>query len=207
MYVRSCNDRLIASMFTIFHYVFTIAAMSYVNLESGIIHVEWDVTGPNTVPFLATLREMDARDDIETITVHVSSTGGANAATLSICQAMRTCRKTVRTIGTGYIASAAVYILAAGTPGHRSIVEGSMLILHGAGVPTRAANVENMSLKELRTYTREMEARLTCLAEEVARLTGQTVDFWKAKIEDGSDWFPSPDEAITLGLADHIIRR
>lgn len=181
--------------------------MSYVSIETGIIHAEWDVTGQNTVPFLATLREMDARDDIETITVHVSSTGGANAATISICQAMRTCRKTVRTIGTGYIASAAVYIMAAGTPGHRSIVEGSMLILHGAGLPTRAANVENMSLKELRTYTREMDARLTCLAEEVARLTGQTVDFWKAKIEDGSDWFPSPDEAIALGLADHIIKR
>ena len=72
--------------------------MSYVTLESGILHVEAEIGWNNTIPFLATLREMDTCSAFNEITVHVSSLGGSGLAATAIAQALQTCKKSIRTM-------------------------------------------------------------------------------------------------------------
>lgn len=181
--------------------------MSYVSLESCILHVESEITWDNTIPFLATLREMDTRDDCDVITVHISSLGGSGLAAVAISQALQTCRKPIHTIGTGYVASSAVTILAAGTRGQRKLVDGTLLMLHEATLPNDTDHTKGMAVSALAGYAQEMAIRVAQHHEELARLTGKPADFWREHLKGRSDWLIQSDEALRLGLADDIIKR
>ena len=157
--------------------------MSYVTLESGILHVEAEIGWNNTIPFLATLREMDTCSAFNEITVHVSSLGGSGLAATAIAQALQTCKKSIRTIGTGYVASSAVTILAAGTSGRRFIVEGSLLMLHEATLPDDTNRTRGMPISRLSGYAKEMEIRVDQNYEELARLSNKPEAFWREHLE------------------------
>lgn len=109
--------------------------MAYATLESGILHLDSEITWAELAPFLAVLRDMDSRSDLETITLHISGIGGSMLAAVAIGQALRSCKKTIRTVATGYVASGAVYVLAAGTPGSRAMTADTLLMMHSPRLP------------------------------------------------------------------------
>jgi len=172
-------------------------------MESGVFHLEAEISWDAVASQLAIIREMDAKPDLSEITVHVSGIGGAILAASAIADALLTCTKPVRTVGSGYIASSAVLVLAAGTRGSRMVSPNAMLMLHVPRVPRPDA--EMLTLRELTRFVTSMERKVAHYYAQLSLLTGQDSTFWPHRLSNGEDLFMTPEEAIGLGLADAVL--
>lgn len=180
--------------------------MSYINLRSGILHLDADITWDSATALLVTIRELDNDPDVQAIKLHITSLGGSTQAAIAIAQALQSCQKPVHTIGTGYIASSAVLVLAGGHASYRSVMEGSILMLHSPRLPRPDAAY--LTLQQMTEFLRNMEMKASQYYEELARVTGQTVPFWRDQLrDDRPDRFLTPAEAVKLGLADQAVIR
>lgn len=180
--------------------------MAYSSIESGIIHLESEMNWSNVTSFMVILREMESHPEVKAITLHITGIGGTTLAATAIAQAVRNCSKPVRTVGSGYLASSAVLVLAAGHSQSRVLLDGTLLMLHAPRVPR--PELDSMTLTAMREFTKGLEMKVAHYYAELARVTKKPVEFWLETLaDDRPDWFFSPEEAITLGLADQIITR
>jgi ATP-dependent Clp protease protease subunit len=144
------------------------------------------------------LSNEDSKTDIH---FYINSPGGSVSAGLAIYDTMRYLRCEVATYCIGQAASMGAILFAGGTPGKRSMLPNSRVLLHQpliTGVMTGPATDLDIEAKEmLRIRSR--------LYEILAQHTGQSVE----KIEKDCDrnlWLPA-QEAINYGLADKILQK
>ncbi|MGH7576131.1 MAG: ATP-dependent Clp protease proteolytic subunit [Longimicrobiales bacterium] len=146
---------------------------------------------------IAQLLFLQSDDPEKDIYLYINSPGGHVYAGLAIYDTLQYLKSPVNTMCIGMAASMGAVLLAAGTPGKRSALPNSRIMIHQptGGSQGSAADIE-IQAKEI-IYARGR------LNDILASHTGQTVK----QVEDDvdRDRFMSPLEAKDYGIIDHVV--
>jgi ATP-dependent Clp protease, protease subunit len=140
---------------------------------------------------------LESMDPDRDISIYINSPGGSYTAMTAIYDTMQFVKPDIHTACLGQAASAAAVILAAGTPGKRSALPHSRILIHqpyteGGG---QGSDIEIQANEILRMRT-EMESIL-------ARHTGKSADDVRSDIE--RDKILTADAAKEYGIVDQVI--
>jgi ATP-dependent Clp protease protease subunit len=146
---------------------------------------------------IAQLLFLQAEDPERDIYVYINSPGGVVSAGLAIYDTMQYIANDVATICMGQAASMGAVLLAAGTPGKRSALPHSRVMIHQplGGAQGQAAMVE--------IYAKEILGMRERLNELLAHHTGQSVK--KISKDTDRDFWMSAEESCAYGLVDKVI--
>ena len=146
---------------------------------------------------IAQLLFLQAENPDRDINIYINSPGGSVYAGLAIYDTMQYLTAPVATICMGMAASMGAFLLAAGTPGKRSALPNSRIMIHqpSGGSQGSASDIEIQAREVL--FARER------LNQLLADHTGQTVEQIGEDVD--RDRYMSPAEAVDYGLIDRII--
>ena len=139
-------------------------------------------------------------DDREKVlTLYINSTGGSLCDAFALIDIMRNSKHPIQTIGMGNVMSAAFMIFVAGTKGHRYLAKNTSILCHQFSENTEGKFHDlKASLKE----SENLNSRMVELIKECTDLSARTI---KTKLLPPSDVWLTVDEALELGIADHIL--
>jgi len=145
----------------------------------------------------AQLLFLESTDRTKDIQMYINSPGGSVYAGLGMYDTMQFISPDIATICTGIAASMAQVLMCAGTPGKRTALKHSRIMMHqpSAGAMGQASDIE-ITVNEIRKLKRE-------LYDIIAHHTGQPVE----KIAEDCDrdkWMTAP-EAKEYGLVDEVL--
>ena len=148
---------------------------------------------------IAQLLFLQAENTERDIHIYINCPGGSVYAGLAIYDTIQFCTAPVATTCMGMAASMGAFLLSAGTPGKRTALPNSRIMIHqpSGGSSGTAADIE-IQAKEI-LYARE---RLNAL---LAKHTGQSLEQVADDVD--RDRFMSPDEALEYGLIDKVVER
>ena len=142
------------------------------------------------------LESSDASKDIQ---LYLNTPGGLVYAGLGIYDTIQLVSSKVSTICTGMAASMGAILLIAGSPGHRSALPHSRVMIHQpmGGAEGQASDIE-IAAREMAKLKRE-------LYEIIALHTGKKVE----QIEKDADrnYWMSAQEALEYGMIDEIMKK
>ncbi len=146
---------------------------------------------------IAQLLFLEAENPEKDVYLYINCPGGGVYAGLAIYDTIQFMRAPVSTICMGMAASMGALLLAAGSPGKRSALPNSRIMIHqpSGGSQGTAADIEIQAREIL--YARER------INQILAEHTGQPID--KITEDVDRDRFMSPSEAVEYGLIDSII--
>ena len=146
---------------------------------------------------IAQLLFLQAENPERDINIYINSPGGSVYAGLAIYDTIQYMTAPVATICMGMAASMGAFLLAAGTPGKRSALPNSRIMIHqpSGGSQGTASDIEIQAREVL--YARER------LNELLAKHTGQTIEQIGEDVD--RDRYMSPVEARDYGIIDRII--
>jgi ATP-dependent Clp protease protease subunit len=146
---------------------------------------------------IAQLLFLDADNPGRDIYLYINSPGGVVSSGMAIYDTMQFLRSPVATICMGMAASMGSFLLAAGSPGKRSALPHSRIMIHqpSGGAQGTAADIE-IQAKEI-LYLRSTMNGL------YAKHTGRQVEQIERDME--RDFFMSAEEAKNYGLIDTVI--
>lgn len=146
---------------------------------------------------MAQLLHLESEAPDQEIGLYINSPGGSATAMTAIYDTMQYVRCDVATTCMGQAASAAAVLLAAGTPGRRTVLEHSRVLLHqpsGQGQGT---------VSDLAIQAREV-LRLRAETEDLlARHTGQPAE--RLRADTDRDLILSAHDAVGYGVADAVV--
>jgi ATP-dependent Clp protease protease subunit len=146
---------------------------------------------------VAQLLFLDSEDPKKDIFLYINSPGGSVTDALAIYDTMNYISSDVQTISIGMAASAAAFLLSAGTKGKRFALPHSKIMIHQPSSGTRG-RVSDMEIDL------EESIRLKKLLEEImASNTGQKIS--KIHIDMERDYYMTADEAKKYGIVDSVI--
>jgi ATP-dependent Clp protease protease subunit len=148
---------------------------------------------------IAQLLFLQAENPERDINIYINCPGGSVYSGLAIYDTMQYLTAPVATICMGMAASMGAFLLAAGTPGKRSALPNSRIMIHqpSGGSQGTASDIEIQAREVL--FARER------LNELMAHHTGQTVEQVSDDVD--RDRYMSPAEAVDYGLIDRIIEQ
>ncbi|NDL57930.1 ATP-dependent Clp protease proteolytic subunit [Phytoactinopolyspora mesophila] len=147
---------------------------------------------------MAQLLHLESASPELEIGLYINSPGGSFSALTAIYDTMQFIRSDVATFCMGQASSAAAVLLAAGTPGKRSVLKHAKVNLHQPSSQARG------TLPDLAIQAKEL-ARLRTEMEEILSLhTGHSAD--KIRTDTDRSKTFSAREAVEYGLADHVIQ-
>lgn len=137
------------------------------------------------------------------VEVLISSTGGPLAPPISLAEHMETLRRTVtvRTIATGFVASAAILPLVAGSKGQRYMMANASLMVHESSHSFDKVHKTLSDWEKWLRGRRHLQDRCWAM---LARNSRKDLAFWKG-LEGKEDLFLSPKEALSYGLVDTVL--
>ncbi len=146
---------------------------------------------------IAQLLFLDAEDPEKDIYLYINSPGGYITSGLAVYDTMQYVRSDIRTICIGQASSIASLLLASGTPGKRSALPNSRVMLHQpvGGVQGQSRDIE-IQAKEIL----EMKAKLNVLYSKHAKKSLTQVEKDIDRI-----FYMSAIEAKQYGLIDNLI--
>jgi ATP-dependent Clp protease protease subunit len=137
-----------------------------------------------------------ASPDVD-INLYINSPGGSYSAMTAIYDTMQFIRPDVATTCMGQASSAAAVLLAAGTPGKRTVLKHAKVLLHQPSAEARGA------LPDLAVQAKEVARIRDDMEEILARHTGHPVA--KIRADTDRDHTFTAQEAVDYGLADAVI--
>jgi len=145
----------------------------------------------------AQLLFLESTDRTKDIQMYINSPGGSVYAGLGMYDTMQFITPDIATICTGIAASMAQVLMCAGSPGKRTALKHSRIMMHqpSAGAMGQASDIE-ITVNEVRKLKKE-------LYDIIAHHTGQPVE----KIAEDCDrdkWMTAP-EAKDYGLVDEVL--
>jgi ATP-dependent Clp protease protease subunit len=155
-----------------------------------------DDTSANDV--MAQLFTLESIDPDRDISLYVNSPGGSHTAMTAIYDTMQFVRCEIQTVCVGQAAGTAAVLLAAGTPGRRSALPHSRILLHQPAIEGMQGQVSDLEI-QAREILR-MRAQLETL---FARHTGLEVEQVRRDIERAN--FLTAERARTYGLVDDVV--
>jgi ATP-dependent Clp protease protease subunit len=146
---------------------------------------------------IAQLLFLEADAPERDIHLYINSPGGSVSAGLAIYDTMQWMRSPVNTICMGLAASMGAFLLAAGTPGKRTALPHSRVMIHqpSGGTQGSAADIE-IQAREI-IYLR---AKMNTL---MAKHTGRPLEQIEKDVD--RDRFMSAEEAKLYGIIDNVI--
>jgi ATP-dependent Clp protease protease subunit len=146
---------------------------------------------------MAQLLHLESEAPEQEIGLYINSPGGSATAMTAIYDTLQYVRCDVATTCMGQAASAAAVLLAAGTPGRRTVLEHSRVLLHQPSAQGQG------TVSDLAIQAREV-LRLRAETEQLlARHTGQTVE--RLRTDTDRDLILSAHEAVEYGVADAVV--
>ncbi len=140
---------------------------------------------------------LSAEDPRRDIALYVNSPGGSVSAALAIQDTMRLVPNDVATLAMGLAASAAQFLLSAGTPGKRYALRHARVLMHQPSGGFQGTAVDIAIQAENMSHTKRTMFGL------IAEHTGQPVERIEADA-DRDRWFTA-DEARDYGFVDHVV--
>jgi ATP-dependent Clp protease protease subunit len=146
---------------------------------------------------IAQLLFLQAENPDRDINIYINSPGGNVYSGLAIYDTMQYLTAPVATICMGMAASMGAFLLAAGTPGKRSALPNSRIMIHqpSGGSQGTASDIEIQAREVL--FARER------LNELLAQHTGQSIERIGEDVD--RDRYMCPAEAVDYGLIDRLI--
>jgi ATP-dependent Clp protease protease subunit len=166
-------------------------------LEDRIIFLRHPIDDEVANVIIAQLLFLAAKEPSKDIQLYINSPGGSVTSGLAIYDTIRFVACDVATICIGQAASMGAVLLAAGTPGKRSALPNSRILIHQVlgGAQGQAIDVQIQTEELLRVRDR--------INEILASHTGKTVK--RIAKDTDRDYFMSAKEAQEYGLIDRII--
>ena len=140
------------------------------------------------------LSSMDASRDIS---LYINTPGGQVSSGLAIYDTMQLVQPDVATICTGVAASMGSVLLCAGTPGKRSALPHSRVLIHQ---PLGGAEGQ---ASDILIAAKEIEKTLKELISIIAQHSGQSYD--KVFADADRDYWMNSEEALQYGMIDKIL--
>jgi len=142
---------------------------------------------------------LEADDPEKDIHLYLNSPGGSVTAGLAIYDTMQFVRPNVATTCIGQAASMGAWLLAAGTPGKRTALANSRIMIHQpmGGARGKATDI-GIQAKEILSLRQKMN-------EILASHTGRPVDDIARDTE--RDYYMSAQEAMDYGLVDQVVKQ
>jgi len=168
-------------------------------LEDRIVFLRHAIDDEVANAVIAQMLFLAAKDPSKDIKLYINSPGGSVTAGFAIYDTMRFVRSPVATICIGQAASMAALLLAAGTPGKRSALPNSRILIHQVfgGAQGQASDVK--------IQTEELLRMRDMISKALAEHTGKTIK--RITKDSDRDYFMSSGEAVEYGLVDQIITR
>ena len=166
--------------------------------EDRIIFLGSPVDDTSANDIMSQLLVLEANDPEREIEMYINSPGGSLTALMAIYDTMQFVRPDIATVCMGQAASAAAILLAAGTPGKRSALPNSRIIIHQPATEGTYGQASDMEIqaREILRMREQMELIL-------ARHSGQPVDKVRKDIE--RDKILTAADAKEYGLIDTIM--
>ncbi len=145
---------------------------------------------------VAQLLYLESSDPEANIYMYINSPGGEVSSMYAIYDTMSYIKNDIVTIGMGTVASAASFILAAGTYGKRYVLPNVELMLHelSSGMDGKYHEMKNRFEHTQMLYDK--------MAKHYAKFTGQKLS--KIKKDMKKDHYMTAKEALEYGLVDAI---
>lgn len=168
-------------------------------LRDRIIILGEEVTSVSANVIIAQLLFLESEDPTKDISLYINSPGGSVTAGLAIYDTIQYIKSDVQTICLGQAASMGALLLAAGTAGKRYILPSARVLIHQpwGGV--------NGQVSDISIHARELLRIKKLSIAYFAQHTGKSYETIANDIE--RDYFFTAEEAVSYGLADHIMNR
>ncbi|MFM7466248.1 MAG: ATP-dependent Clp endopeptidase proteolytic subunit ClpP [Cyanobium sp.] len=166
-------------------------------LRERIIFLGEPVTAESANRVVAQLLFLEAEDPDKDVFMYINSPGGSVYDGLGIFDTMQHIKPDVQTVCVGLAASMGAFLLCAGTPGKRSSLTHSRIMIHQ---PLGGARGQ---ASDIRIQADEILFLKQKLNQELADRTGQPLT--RIQEDTDRDFFMAPTEAVSYGLIDKVI--
>ena len=168
-------------------------------LENSVHFLTGEITEENVNECIKWLiyENLEAKEKI--LTLYVNSSGGDLYQAFALIDIMRNSKHVVRTVGIGSVMSAAFLIFTSGDLGERHIAANTGIMCHQFSGGTDA------KFHDLKAEMKENEMLNKKMVDILKNATGLAPSRIKTKLLPASDVYLTAQEAIELGIADHLI--
>jgi ATP-dependent Clp protease protease subunit len=166
--------------------------------EERIVFLGVQVDDVSANDVMAQLLWLEGDDPERDIRMFINSPGGSSTALMAIYDTMQFVRPDIETVCLGQAASAAAVLLAAGTPGKRSVLPNARVLIHQPAMGGVQGQVSDLELQsaEIQRIRRQLETTL-------AHHTGKPIAEVRRDIE--RDLVLTAEEAKAYGIVDHVL--
>ncbi|MEV5437718.1 ATP-dependent Clp protease proteolytic subunit [Streptomyces sp. NPDC052682] len=168
-------------------------------MEERIVFLGTQIDETSANDVMAQFMYLEHQAPDRDISLYINSPGGSFHAMAAIYDTMRYVSCDVETICLGQAGATASVLLAAGTPGKRSVLPGARLVIHQPQMPQPVHG----QASDLAIQADELARLRARLEEMLARHTGRTREQVGADIE--REKILDAGEAVAYGLADRIV--
>jgi len=170
-----------------------------IHISDRIVYLSGDVNEHTISQIIAGILSLVNHDRKSSITLIVSTYGGAADEMFSLYDIIKYIPCPVHTVGLGKIMSAGVLLLSAGTKGTRLIGANARVMIHpiAGGIGGNIFEVQN----EAKEYERQQQLMESLLLKE----TKITRTELTTLMHTGHDNYITAQQAIKLGIVDKII--
>jgi len=174
-------------------------------LEEYGTYMFWgDVHPKNSHPLVEFIIRQNSKDRRpHHLSLFINSGGGWMSECTAIIDMMKASKIPVYTYGIGQVSSAACDILAAGEKGHRYIFPNTILMVHSWSGQVNIGGKNNA--KSLKKNEETINKIVMKLLKENLGLTDE--EFIYNNVLTDYDNYLTAEEAISLGIADHIVTK
>jgi ATP-dependent Clp protease, protease subunit len=172
-------------------------------LSERIVFLGTEINDDVANVVIAQLLHLQAESADLEIGFYINSGGGSYSALTAIYDTMQYVRPDIATFCVGRAASAAAVLLAAGTPGKRSMLKHAKAILHQPSTEEGWFDVAQGTLPDLAVQAKDVARMRAEMDEILSRHTGHPIDKIRQDFDRHRTFTAS--EAVGYGLADQII--
>jgi ATP-dependent Clp protease protease subunit len=165
-------------------------------LKDRIVFVRGQFDSNMADAIVAQLLFLESSDPDSDIYMYINSPGGEISAMYAVYDVMQYIKPEIVTVGMGSCASAASFILAAGTKGKRYALPNTEVMIHEL---SGGAEGKAQDIFQRMDYTKKLWEKM---AKQYVEFTGQTLA--RIKKDMSRDYFMSAEEAKSYGLIDEI---
>ncbi len=167
-------------------------------LKDRIIFLGTPIDDQVANAIVAQLIFLAGEDPDKEISVYINSPGGEVISGLAIYDTMQFIKPPVATYCVGMAASMAAVLLLAGSPGRRSALPHSRVLIHQG-----STGIGRSAVPDLEVFARETLRTNNMLLETMARHTGQPLE--RVRRDTERDYYMTADEAREYGIIDQVI--
>jgi ATP-dependent Clp protease protease subunit len=166
-------------------------------LSERVIYLGTEIDDDVANVVVAQLLYLDSESSGQEISIYLNSPSGAMSATMAIYDTMQFVEAPVATTCVGQVGSGAAVLLAAGSPGRRSLLPHTRVLLHQPSTGGQG------TISDLSLQTQEVLRIRAQMNHVLSAHTGQSVATLLADTE--RDKVFTAEQAVAYGLADRII--